>query len=108
MQRRKIEIVGSKLRADGLPPIAAHQLRRVFEGPIIAAGGFERDSAEVIVDSGDADLVAFGRHSAANPDLVERLTRNLPLNPHDRDTFYGGDERGYIDYPRYVDAIVAA
>jgi N-ethylmaleimide reductase len=101
-------IVGSKLRADGLPPIAAHQLRRVFEGPVIAAGGFERDSAEAIVDSGDADLVAFGRHFAANPDLVERLTRNLPLNPHDRDTFYGGDERGYIDYPRYVDATVAA
>src|SRR5258707_8802223 len=87
-------IDGSKMRADGLPPVAAHQLRSVFNGPIIAAGGFERDSAEEIVDSGDADLVAFGRHFAANPDLVERLTRNLPLNPHDRDTFYGGDERG--------------
>ena len=101
-------IVGSKLRADGLPPVAARQLRRVFKGAIIAAGGFERDTAQAIVDGGDADLVAFGRHFAANPDLVERLTRNLPLNPHDRDTFYGGDERGYIDYPRYLDATVAA
>ena len=100
-------IVGSKLRADGLPPVAARQLRRVFKGAIIAAGGFERDTAQAIVDGGDADLVAFGRHFAANPDLVERLTRNLPLNPHDRDTFYGGDERGYIDYPRYADAAVA-
>ena len=95
-------IDGSKLRADGLPPVAAHQLRRIFEGPIIAAGGFERDSAEAIVESGDADLVAFGRHFAANPDLVERLHRNLPLNQHDRDTFYGGDERGYTDYPQYA------
>jgi N-ethylmaleimide reductase len=101
-------IVGSRLRADGLPPVAAHQLRRVFRGPIIAAGGFERDSAEAIVDSGDADLVAFGRHFAANPDLAERLRRNLPLNPYDRDTFYGGDERGYIDYPRYANANIAA
>jgi N-ethylmaleimide reductase len=91
-------IDGSKMRADGLPPVAAHQLRRVFNGPIIAAGGFERDSAEKIVDGGDADLVAFGRHFAANPDLVDRLRRDLPLNPHDRDTFYGGDERGYTDY----------
>ncbi|WP_063677953.1 hypothetical protein [Bradyrhizobium neotropicale] len=96
-------IDGSKLRADGLPPVAAHQLRRVFKGPIIAAGGFERDSAEAIVESGDADLVAFGRHFAANPDLVERLRRNLTLSPHDRDTFYGGDERGYTDYPCHDD-----
>lgn len=101
-------IVGSTLRADGLPPVAAHQLRRIFNGPIIAAGGFERDSAEAIVDGGDADLVAFGRHFAANPDLVERLRRNLPLAPHDRDTFYGGNERGYTDYPYYTDDVIAA
>ncbi len=100
-------IHGSNLRADGLPPVAAHQLRRVFKGPIIAAGGFERDSAEAIVDVGDADLVAFGRHFAANPDLVERLHRNLPLNPYDRDTFYGGDERGYTDYPFHVETVAA-
>jgi N-ethylmaleimide reductase len=101
-------IVGSQLRSDGLPPVAAHQLRSVFKGPIIAAGGFERDSAEQIVDSGDADLVAFGRHFAANPDLVERLRRDLPLSPYDRDTFYGGNERGYTDYPCYGNQAVAA
>ena len=101
-------IDGSKMRADGLPPVAAHQLRSVFNGPIIAAGGFERDSAEKIVDDGDADLVAFGRHFTANPDLVERLRRDLPLSPHDRDSFYGGDERGYTDYPCYRDRAIAA
>jgi N-ethylmaleimide reductase len=101
-------IVGSKLRADGLPPVAAHELRGVFNGPIIAAGGFERDSAEEIVDRGDANLVAFGRHFAANPDLVDRLRRDLPLNAHDRDTFYGGDERGYTDYGCYEDTAAAA
>ena len=94
-------IHGSEMRADGLPPVAAAQLRSVFHGPIIAAGGFEQDSAEESVDSGHADLVAFGRHFAANPDLADRLRRQLPLAPHDRATFYGGDNHGYIDYPAY-------
>ena len=44
-------------------------LRRHFTGPIIAAGGFDGESAEAIVASGDADLVAFGRHFSSNPDL---------------------------------------
>jgi N-ethylmaleimide reductase len=101
-------IDGSQMRADGLPPVAAHQLRNVFRGPIIAAGGFERDSAQQIVDGGDADLVAFGRHFAANPDLVKRLRRNLPVAAHDRSTFYGGDEHGYVDYPYFQDAATAA
>ena len=101
-------IVGSKLRADDLPPVAAHQLRRVFKGPIIAAGSFNHSSAEEIVDEGDADLVAFGRHFAANPDLVERFWRGLPLSPYDRSTFYGGDETGYTDYPRYGNTALVA
>ena len=66
---------------------------------MIAAGGFNRDSAEAIIASGDADLVAFGRHFISNPDLPERLRRSLPLNRYDRKTFYGGGARGYIDYP---------
>ncbi|KJK18137.1 NADH:flavin oxidoreductase [Burkholderiaceae bacterium 16] len=80
-------------------PVAAQLLRKFFRGTIIAAGGFNGDSADAIVASGDADLVAFGRHFIANPDLPERLRRKLPLNPYDRDTFFGGTEVGYIDYP---------
>jgi N-ethylmaleimide reductase len=66
---------------------------------LIAAGGFNRDSAEAIIASGNADLVAFGRHFISDPDLPERLRRGLPLNRYDRTTFYGGDARGYVDYP---------
>jgi N-ethylmaleimide reductase len=66
---------------------------------LIAAGGFNRDSAEAIIASGNADLVAFGRHFISDPDLPERLRRGLPLNRYDRTTFYGGDGRGYVDYP---------
>jgi N-ethylmaleimide reductase len=51
------------------------------------------------VSSGRADLVAFGRFFIANPDLVERFRLNAPLNEPDRATFYGGDTKGYTDYP---------
>jgi N-ethylmaleimide reductase len=43
--------------------------------------------------------VAFGRHFISNPDLPERIRRRLRLNRYDRSTFYGGDARGYTDYP---------
>jgi NADH:flavin oxidoreductase / NADH oxidase family len=66
---------------------------------LIAAGGFGADSAEAIVASGGATLVAFGRRFISNPDLPERLRRGLPLNRYDRATFYGGGARGYVDYP---------
>ena len=53
-------------------------------------------------------MAAFGRHFIANPDLPERLRRDLPLNAYDRSTLYGGDHRGYIDYPFHADAAVDA
>nr|WP_244807524.1 alkene reductase [Caballeronia zhejiangensis] len=89
-------------------PVAAQSLRARFRGPIIVAGGFDGDSAEAILQSGDADLVAFGRHFIANPDLPERLRKHLPLNPYDRPTFFGGTEIGYTDYPFYRETALAA
>jgi len=86
---------------DGKPPVAAGVLRPLFGGPVIAAGGFNAAGAEAILTKGEADLVAFGRHFLANPDLPERLRRNLPLNAYDRSTFYYGAEKGYADYPVY-------
>jgi N-ethylmaleimide reductase len=83
------------------PPVAAGVLRPLFGGPVIAAGGFDAAGAEAILVKGDADLIAFGRHFLANPDLPERLHRNLPLNPYDRATFYYGGTNGYADYPAY-------
>jgi N-ethylmaleimide reductase len=79
--------------------VSSKDLRRIFNGTIVAAGGFTRESAEQIVAEGYADLVGFGRMFVANPDLPERLRVGAPLNRYDRTTFYGGDERGYIDYP---------
>ena len=87
---------------DEQPPVASGLLRPLFGGPLIAAGGFDAGGADAILTRGDADLVAFGRHFLANPDLPERLRRNLPLNPYDRDTFYYGGAKGYADYPAYA------
>jgi N-ethylmaleimide reductase len=92
-------IKGTEDIAHGQAPVAVQHLRPKFSRILIAAGGFTPDSAEVIVAAGNADLVAFGRHFIANPDLPERLRHGLPLNRYDRSTFYGGDARGYTDYP---------
>lgn len=83
-----------------LPPGADLQaLRRLFKGSYIANNGYDRGLAIETVESGRADLVAFGKLFIANPDLVDRLRRDAPLNTPDQTTFYGGDARGYTDYP---------
>jgi len=57
-------------------------------------------SAQAALRGGDADLVAFDILLLANPDMVHRYRRNLPLITADHSTFYGG-ESGYTDYPAY-------
>lgn len=94
-------VKGNVVIAEGQPPVAAERLRKIFKGKIVAAGGFEPDTAEAVVEKGDADLVAFGRHFVANPDLPKRIQLGLPLNEYDRKTFYTFDSRGYTDYPFY-------
>lgn len=69
------------------------------KGAWMANNGYDRALAERTVQSGEADLVAFGKPFISNPDLVRRLREDAPLNAFDKTTFYGGGERGYIDYP---------
>jgi N-ethylmaleimide reductase len=54
------------------------------------------------VDNGTADLVSVGALALANPDLVERLRSDAPLNTPDPATFYGGGVAGYTDYPTHT------
>src|SRR3546814_881400 len=89
------------LIVEGQAPVAAEHLRPRLGGALIVAGGSTRYSAEAILAAGNADLVAFGRHFIASPGLPERFRRSLPLDAYDRSTFYGGDARGYTDYPAY-------
>lgn len=74
-------------------------LRRAFGGKVMLNGGLDRSQADAVLSTGIADLVAFGTAYLANPDLTERLRRGAALNPPQRETFYGGGERGYVDYP---------
>jgi N-ethylmaleimide reductase len=86
----------------GAPPVPAElkrQLRSGFDGPFILAGGFDRASAEQALKEGQADLIAFARSFLANPDLVERMRVNAPLNAPDMATFYTPGPKGYTDYP---------
>ena len=74
-------------------------LRRIFGKTYIANQGYTRHSAEQALNNGDCDLVAFGVPFLANPDLVQRFKTNSQLNTPDPDTFYGGKQKGYTDYP---------
>ena len=98
-------ISGSELVESTQGPVAAEWLRPIFKGRLIAAGGFEPDSAEAAVAAGTVDAVAFGRHFVSNPDLVQRIRNKLPLTPYNRDTFYTFDAVGYTDYPVYEAAL---
>jgi N-ethylmaleimide reductase len=73
--------------------------RKTFKGTYIANNGYTRDMAIDAVASGRADAVAFGRAYIANPDLVQRLKLNAPMNPPNPKTFYVPGPAGYIDYP---------
>lgn len=79
-------------------------LRRRFGGTYIANNGYDKRRAQAALLDDHADLVAFGAPFLANPDLVERLKGDLPLNTPDHDTFYGGGQRGYVDYPAFGEA----
>src|SRR3546814_20525384 len=74
-------------------------LRKRFRNTWIAYNGYTLEMAEAALAGKQADLIAFGRPFIANPDLVERLRRKMPLAGLNRETLYGGGAEGYTDYP---------
>lgn len=82
------------------------ELKRRFGGVVIANESFTLETAQQVLDAGEADAVSFGRIFIANPDLPRRLQLQAALNPFDNTTFYGyglPDARaGYTDYPSLV------
>jgi N-ethylmaleimide reductase len=75
------------------------ELKNIFNGPYMANGGYDLDRARKSLKNRDADLISIGKMFLANPDLVERFKKGAPLNTPDQATFYGGDAKGYTDYP---------
>ncbi|MER5811818.1 alkene reductase [Streptomyces sp. NPDC002033] len=77
-------------------------LRKQFSGTLIlnpATEGPTDHRALPLIEDGLADLLAFGALFLANPDLPGRLRTAGPYNAPDPATFFGGDARGYTDYP---------
>ena len=73
--------------------------RPLWNGVLITAGGFTGETANAAIADGHADAIAFGRNFISNPDLPQRLQHGFPMTPYNRATFYGGNEKGYTDYP---------
>lgn len=89
-------------------PRHAPALKQAFGGRLILNGGFDAETANAAISEGVADLVAFGTSYLANPDLPERLRTGARLNAPDKATFYGGDAKGYTDYPTLTELAEAA
>lgn len=85
--------------SNGGPIVLTQRLRPLFHRTIIVNGGYDRERADAAIRNGLADLVSFGKAFLANPDLPERLKIGAALNAPEPRTFYGGDEKGYVDYP---------
>ena len=83
-------------------------LRARWSGTLILnRPGRTRDAIGTDVTSGLADLEAYGQMVLANPDFVTRVKTGAPMNDARRETFFGGDARGYVDYPA-LDGAAAA
>lgn len=85
--------------SSGLFPLLRQMKEKLGDTALILAGGLTRERAEVLMDEGLIDLAGFGQAFISNPDLVARLENGDAIATPDRDTFYGGDETGYVDYP---------
>lgn len=75
------------------------KLRELFKGKYIANNGYDLSLALQALKDNLADLICFGRPFIANPDLVKRLQIGAALAEAPKETWYGGDARGYIDWP---------
>ena len=88
---------GSFLPTD--TPRQSPMIRDHFRGPLVLNCDYGAPRAKADLESGLADAISFGRPFIANPDLVERLRREAPLNEVRSDTFYTQGAEGYVDYP---------
>ncbi len=98
VMRQLADLTGTPLDAMSGDAIL-HRARSIYKGTIILNVGLDAAHAEELLQTGTGELVAFGRDYIANPDLVERLAGNAPLNAQRPETYYGPDGKGYTDYP---------
>lgn len=90
-----------------VPDSTVQAIREAFPGALMLAGDFNRERAEAVLASELADLVAFGRPFIGNPDLPERLLKNIELNAFNPDALYTPGPQGYSDYPTHAELVAA-
>lgn len=95
--KRKIAFICT--REYQAPDSISPELKKRFGGVFIGNEKFTKETAQAAIEAGTVDAVAFGKAFIANPDLPLRFKLDAPLNPPDPDSFYGGTEKGYTDYP---------
>ncbi|BAY24307.1 NADH:flavin oxidoreductase/NADH oxidase [Calothrix sp. NIES-2100] len=93
-----IESTDADIRHGGTA-VPTDYLRERYTGTLIVCGGYTNETGNAVLANKEADLVAFGTLFIANPDLPRRLALNAPLNQPNQESFYGGGEQGYTDYP---------
>ncbi|WP_104137799.1 alkene reductase [Arthrobacter sp. ZGTC131] len=71
---------------------------------LVVRYGRNREQIAGDIEAGLADIAPLGRFALANPDIVERLRSEAPLNEVDPTTLYGGGASGYTDYPALAHA----
>ena len=76
-------------------PFDYGEIKRRFGGPVITNNGFDKARATAAIEEGRADLVAFGKPFIGNDAALSRRA----AQSYQRETFYGGGEQGYTDYP---------
>lgn len=85
--------------APEVPESIKNKILKAFGNTIIASGGLDKTKAEEILMNNRADLTAFGRPFISNPDLINRLKKDIDLAKLDSSTLYTPGEKGFIDYP---------
>ena len=76
--------------------------RKHYNGTIISNCGYTIEDGVKAISENKSDFVAYGRPYISNPDLVNRIKNNWPINENPGfEYLYSDGEKGYIDYTNY-------
>lgn len=85
-------------------PISLQEARSAFPSPGLLIGncGYNQETGDAAIASGNADMIAFGRPFISNPDLVDRFRNGWSLaDQAEMAVWYSFDDKGYADFPTY-------
>ncbi|WP_313667602.1 alkene reductase [Atlantibacter sp.] len=98
LSQRNVAYIFARESQD-FPGRVGPQVKQKFNGAWIANEGLTQQSAEALIERGEADAAAFGKLYIANPDLVARFSQKGPFNELNNATIYAPGATGYTDYP---------